>query len=64
MSVSIAEAAERSDLTAHTLRNYERDGLMLAGVGRSTSGHRRYTERDLTWIRADHTAPRHGHADP
>ena len=25
-------------------------GLMLAGVDRSTSGHRRYTERDLTWI--------------
>jgi DNA-binding transcriptional MerR regulator len=49
-SFSIAEAAERSGLTAHTLRYYERDGLMLFPVGRSATGHRRYTERDLTWI--------------
>jgi DNA-binding transcriptional MerR regulator len=50
MSYSIAEAADRSGLTAHTLRYYERDGLLLTGVGRSASGHRRYTERDLAWI--------------
>lgn len=49
-SLSIAEAAEQTGLTAHTLRYYERDGLMLAAVGRSASGHRRYSERDLTWI--------------
>ena len=49
MSLSIAETAERTGLTTHTLRYYERDGLMLA-VDRSTSGHRRYTERDLDWI--------------
>jgi DNA-binding transcriptional MerR regulator len=49
-SLSIAEAAEQTGLTAHTLRYYERDGLMLASVDRSTSGHRRYSERDLTWI--------------
>ena len=48
--IGIAEAAERSGLTAHTLRYYERDGLMLAPVDRSATGHRRYTERDLTWI--------------
>jgi len=50
MSYSIAEAAARSGLTAHTLRYYERDGLLLSGVDRSASGHRRYTDRDLTWI--------------
>ena len=50
MSYSIAEAAALSGLTAHTLRYYERDGLMLDSVGRSSSGHRRYTDRDLTWI--------------
>ena len=49
-SLSIAEAAEHTGLTAHTLRYYERDGLLLASVERSASGHRRYTERDLTWI--------------
>src|SRR4051812_6478103 len=50
MSYSIAEAADRSGLTAHTLRYYERDGLMLDSVDRSASGHRRYSDRDLTWI--------------
>jgi DNA-binding transcriptional MerR regulator len=49
--LTIAEAAERTGLTTHTLRYYERDGLMLRGVGRTSSGHRVYTERDLTWVR-------------
>lgn len=48
--LSIAEAAERTGLSTHTLRYYERDGLMLHDVGRSSSGHRVYTERDLTWV--------------
>ncbi|MCW2817596.1 MAG: transcriptional regulator, MerR family [Marmoricola sp.] len=48
--LSIAEAAEATGLTTHTLRYYERDGLLLAAVDRSASGHRRYTEHDLTWI--------------
>jgi DNA-binding transcriptional MerR regulator len=47
--LTIAEVAERTGLTRHTLRYYERDGLML-GVGRDDSGHRRYSERDLGWI--------------
>jgi DNA-binding transcriptional MerR regulator len=49
-SLPIAEAAARTGLTAHTLRYYERDGLMLSSVQRAGSGHRRYSERDLTWI--------------
>ena len=48
--LSIAEAAEATGLTAHTLRYYERDGLMLGEVDRSVSGHRRYTDDDLRWI--------------
>ncbi|MEO7448000.1 MAG: MerR family transcriptional regulator [Humibacillus sp.] len=48
--LSIAEAAERSGLTTHTLRYYERDGLMAHPVGRSSSGHRVYTGLDLAWI--------------
>lgn len=47
--LTIAQTAERTGLTAHTLRYYERDGLMLQ-VDRSTTGHRRYTEQDLEWI--------------
>ena len=49
MSLTIAETAERTGLTTHTLRYYERDGLMLA-VDRSASGHRRYSDSDLEWI--------------
>jgi len=50
-SWSIAEAAEATGLTAHTLRYYERDGLLLGSVDRASSGHRRYTDQDLGWIR-------------
>jgi DNA-binding transcriptional MerR regulator len=49
--VTIGRAAELTGLTADTLRYYERDGLMLHPVGRSSSGHRHYTDRDLDWIR-------------
>jgi DNA-binding transcriptional MerR regulator len=48
--MTIAEAAAETGLTTHTLRYYERDGLMIGSVDRSTSGHRRYSDRDLTWI--------------
>jgi DNA-binding transcriptional MerR regulator len=47
--LTIADASERTGLTAHTLRYYEREGLML-GVDRAGSGHRRYSEHDLGWI--------------
>ena len=50
MSLTIAEAAEQTGLTAHTLRYYERDGLMRTPVHRSASGHRAYDEADLAWI--------------
>lgn len=42
--LSIAEVAERSGVTAHTLRYYERAGLL--SVGRDASGYRAYTEED------------------
>lgn len=50
MSLSIAEAAERTGLTPDTLRYYERDGLLLQPVRRSSSGHRQYDEDALGWI--------------
>lgn len=43
---SIDEAATRTGVSPHTLRYYERIGL-LAPVGRGPGGHRRYTETDL-----------------
>ena len=45
----IAEAAEASGLSAHTLRYYERAGL-LEPVRRNGSGHRRYRAADLQLI--------------
>jgi len=50
MAFTIAEVSERTGLTAHTLRYYERDGLMLSRIERADSGHRRYSERDLRWL--------------
>ncbi len=47
---TITEVAGRTGLSAHTLRYYERDGLMLDPVSRAPSGHRRYTDDDLSWI--------------
>jgi DNA-binding transcriptional MerR regulator len=49
-AVSISEAAERTGLSTHALRYYEREGLMLGGVGRASSTHRRYTEADIQWV--------------
>src|SRR5688572_7208302 len=48
-TISISQAARATGVSAHTLR-YERAGLMLDPVDRAESSHRRYTERELTWI--------------
>ncbi|ETK37912.1 MerR family transcriptional regulator [Microbispora sp. ATCC PTA-5024] len=49
--MTIAQVAERTGLTAHTLRYYERAGLLREPPDRGGNGHRRYTERDADWIR-------------
>jgi DNA-binding transcriptional MerR regulator len=49
-AMSISDVAERTGLTTHTLRYYEREGLMLAPVERASSTHRRYSEADVTWV--------------
>src|SRR5262245_12646380 len=48
-TLTISDAARASGVSAHTLRYYERAGL-LDPVDRATSGHRRYAEEDLTRI--------------
>ncbi|MFJ3902331.1 MerR family transcriptional regulator [Streptomyces sp. NPDC090025] len=47
---TISEVAALTGLSAHTLRWYERIGLM-PHVDRSHTGQRRFTERDLGWLR-------------
>jgi DNA-binding transcriptional MerR regulator len=48
--LSIAEAARRTGVSVHTLRYYERAGLVVAAVDRTASGRRRYHQLDLDWI--------------
>ena len=48
LSLSIAEAAEASGLSAYTLRYYEQIGL-IAPIGRR-SGARRYSDADMRWL--------------
>jgi DNA-binding transcriptional MerR regulator len=50
IGMSISEAAEATGLTAHTLRYYERAGLMLDAVSRASSSHRRYGEGEIRWV--------------
>ena len=48
--LSIAEAARRTGVSVHTLRYYERAGLVVTPVDRTHSGRRRYQQDDLHWI--------------
>ena len=43
---SIREACEKTGLSAHTLRYYEKEGL-LPGIGRTEGGFRQYSDADL-----------------
>ncbi|MFE3771569.1 MerR family transcriptional regulator [Streptomyces sp. NPDC059122] len=46
---TISEVAQHTGLSAHTLRWYERIGLM-PHVDRTHTGQRRFTNRDLDWL--------------
>ena len=48
-ALTISDAARVSGVSAHTLRYYERAGL-LDPIDRAASGHRRYAEEDLLRI--------------
>ncbi len=48
--MTIKEVSERYDITADTLRYYERVGV-IPEVSRTTSGNREYTEEDLKWVK-------------
>jgi len=47
--LSIADVVRLTGVSAHTLRYYERAGL-IASVDRADCGHRRYREQHLRWI--------------
>jgi DNA-binding transcriptional MerR regulator len=47
--LSVKDAANQTGVTVYTLHYYEREGLLR--TSRTQSGHRRYAESDLGWIR-------------
>jgi len=49
MGYSIGEVTEKTGLSAHTLRYYEKEGL-LPFVTKSSSGIRVYADSDLQWL--------------
>ena len=49
-TLTISDEAQTSGISAHTLRYWERAGL-IQQVTRNGSGHRRYAEEDLDRIR-------------
>ncbi|MBW1597966.1 MerR family transcriptional regulator [Streptomyces sp. JJ38] len=49
-TLSIGEAAARIGLSVHTLRFYEREGLLVGPVERTAGGRRRYTTVDIDWL--------------
>ena len=48
--LSIGQAAERTGLSVHALRFYEREGLLASPVARVAGGRRVYNEQDLEWL--------------
>lgn len=50
---TIRTMAARCGMTTHTLRYYERVGL-IQPVGRAQNGHRRYSDADEAWLKFLH----------
>lgn len=46
---TIQDVATQLDMSTHTLRYYEREGL-IAHIKRAANTHRRYSQDDIEWI--------------
>lgn len=49
-TLSIGQVAERTGLSVHALRFYEREGILATPVRRGTGGRRVYDEQDVDWL--------------
>ncbi|MDA3631236.1 MerR family transcriptional regulator [Saccharopolyspora oryzae] len=47
---TIGQVAERTGMSVHALRYYEREDLLIGPVRRTTGGRRVYTEVDVDWL--------------
>ncbi|MFB6720138.1 MerR family transcriptional regulator [Kribbella sp. NPDC056345] len=50
MGLSIGQVAERTGLSVHALRFYEREGILADPVRRESNGRRVYSEDDVDWL--------------
>lgn len=50
VALSIGEVAEATGLSVHALRFFEREGLLLREIPRSTSKRRVYGRADVEWL--------------
>ena len=48
--MSIGQVADRTGLSVHALRFYEREGILPNPVRRDPGGRRVYSEDDLEWL--------------
>jgi len=48
--LSIGQVAERTGLSVHALRFYEREGILADPVRRESNGRRIYSEDDVDWL--------------
>lgn len=49
-TLTIGQVAERTGLSVHALRFWEREGILANPVRRDPGGHRRYSEDDVEWL--------------
>ncbi|HEX4813233.1 MAG TPA: MerR family transcriptional regulator [Nonomuraea sp.] len=48
--MTIGQLSQRTGLSVHTLRFYEREGILLHPVRRTPGGSRLYSEEDAQWL--------------
>lgn len=49
--LSIGQVAEKTGLSIHTLRFYERESILPIPVSRDSAGRRVYTDNDVEWLK-------------
>ena len=50
MRYTISQVAEKFDLTAHTIRYYDKEGL-LPFIERTKAGNRQFSDKDFDWLK-------------